>query len=215
MIPGRLGTPLQSNPAGTLMISEVGNNFKVVDAGSGKIAGAEDDRYFLLMVCAGSETPETVLMGDPSTDNLATTKELIGPFMDLIFHRQTAWEETLRTIFTQILGKSAAFEVSFPQIRSTDATECIDLLISAFMLNGQKPSGTMLTRDFIRGIHESLEIDLPTNEELDKLVSDMEQMVKDAMVDPDPTTVNAFDKLANTARAVEASQAVVLKTVEM
>jgi hypothetical protein len=205
--PEHLGMPPQSDPAGSTVISEVGNDFKVVDAGSGKIVGAEDGRYFLLMICAGTGTPETVLMGDPSTGNLATAKELSGPFMDLILDRQTAWEETFRMIFTQILGKGATFEVSFPPIRSTDATEYIDTLISAFTLNGQKPSGSMLTRDFIRGIYESLEIDLPTDEELDKMVSDMEQMTQDASAKPSLTTGDAFNKLANAARAHEASLA--------
>jgi hypothetical protein len=71
---------------------------------------------------------------------------------------------------------------------------------------GMKPSGSILTRDFIRGIYESLEIDVPTDEGLDTMVADMDKLAQDATATPAPSTVDAFNKLRNTARTVESSQ---------
>jgi hypothetical protein len=105
-----------------------------------------------------------------------------------------------------ILRKSAVYEVSFPPIQIADAKSYIEQLVLAFTLNGQKPSGSILTRDFIKGIYEALEIDLPTDEELDTMVADMDKLAQDATATPAPSTGDAFNKLGNAARALEVSQ---------
>ena len=158
------GTPLQSNPPGSMVVGSEGNEMKVVDAGAGKIVGAKDSRYFLIMVCAGTGVPETLLTGDPSTGNLATAKELTGPFLTLIESRQEDWSDTLSAIL------KAAFdfddvEISFPPIRSQDALDYVTSLINAATL-GQPGSfaGTVSIKSLISGLYESLDINLPDDE---------------------------------------------------
>jgi hypothetical protein len=185
-----LGTPFQSNPTGSMLISETGNEFKVIDAGTSKIVGPDDGRYFSLMVCAGTGVPETYLVGDPSTGNLATAKELSGPFLVLIQDRQTAWVDTLRTIFARILGPQAQ-----------DAQQYITSLISAFTLDGKTPAGTLRARDFIVGIYEALEIDPPDRETLEKMVAELETITRDTTFTPSQPTLDAFVRLAGAAQS--------------
>ena len=167
---GYMGTPLQSNPAGSMIVAPEGNEYKVVDAGSNKIVGPGDSRYFLNMVCASCGVPETLLTGDPSTGNLATAKELTGPFLTLIEERQTMWTDALTIIFNTIL-ETDDFEVSFPPIRSQDALEYITTLIAAATLGAPgMMAGTVSPEDFISAAYEALDIKLE-DEKRDELAT--------------------------------------------
>jgi len=159
-----MGTNLQSNPAGSMVIAQEGTELKVIDAGSNKIVGPKDSRYFLNMVCAASGVPETLLTGDPSTGNLATAKELTGPFLTLIEERQTAWQDILTIIFRLVLD-SDDFEVSFPPLRSQDALEYIQSMLAGATLGSPGNwAGTMSPRDFIAALYEALDIQIDEEE---------------------------------------------------
>ena len=205
------GTPLQSQPSGSMLVAQEGNDLKVVDAGASKIVGAADGRYFLLMVCAAMGVPETILVGDPTRGNLATAKELTGPFISMIEDRQNAWRSTLQIIFTQVLGKGSTFEVSFPPMRLEDTAPYIQSLISAATLDGKAPAGTLKMTDFISALYEALEIDLP-DEVRDELVAGINTLTQPPKTPPDPqqppqppsqATVAAVNRLANATRALE------------
>jgi len=164
----QMGTPRQSNPPGSMVIAQEGTELKVMDAGSSKIVGPKDSRYFLNMVCAACGVPETLLTGDPSTGNLATAEELTGPFLTLIEERQTAWADILTQIFRIVLD-SDDFSVSFPPLRSQDALEYVQTMLAGATL-GQPGNwaGTMSPRDFIAALYEALDIqiDEDTKQEL-------------------------------------------------
>jgi hypothetical protein len=166
----QMHNPLQSNPTGSMVFATEGNDMKVVDAGAGKIVGAKDSRYFLIMVCAGSGVPETLLTGDPSTGNLATAKELTGPFLTLIESRQTDWSDTLEVIFRKITD-SDTIKVSFPPIRSQDSLDYVNSLIEAATLGSPGNfKGTISADSLITSLYEALDIDVDDNDK-DKLVA--------------------------------------------
>lgn len=207
-----LGTPLQSNPAGSQIVAMEGNDLKVVDAGASKIVGAADGRYFLLMVCAATGVPETILVGDPTRGNLATAKELTGPFISMIEDRQNAWQSALLILFTQILGKGSDFDVSFPPMRLEDTAQYILSLISAYTLDGKAAAGMMKPADFITAIYESLEIEL-SDETRDELVAAIATMAQippppDPLLQQQPpadpnATAAAVNQLANAIKEID------------
>lgn len=159
-----MGNPLQSNPAGSMIVASEGNDMKVVDAGAGKIVGAKDSRYFLIMVCAGTGIPETLLTGDPSTGNLATAKELTGPFITQIESRQEDWKDAISMVFRAAMG-DADVEISFPPVRSQDALDYVNTLISASTLNSPgNYKGTISAEALISGLYEALDIDIAEDE---------------------------------------------------
>ena len=165
------GTPPISNPPGSMVVGSEGNEMKVVDAGAGKIVGAKDSRYFLIMVCAGTGVPETLLTGDPSTGNLATAKELTGPFLTLVESRQEDWSDTFSAIVKAALGFDDV-AISFPPIRSQDALDYINSLISAATLGSPGSfAGTIGVESLIDGLYEALDIELQDNER-DQIVDD-------------------------------------------
>jgi hypothetical protein len=193
-----MGTVLQSNPAGSMVVAPEGNEYKVVDAGSNKIVGPGDSRYFLNMVCASCGVPETLLTGDPSTGNLATAKELTGPFLTLIEERQTMWTDALDIIFKTIL-ESDEFEVSFPPIRSQDAKEYVETLLAVYTLGAAGSSaGTMDPEDFVTAAYEALDIKLE-DETRDALVADMGA---DDDTETPPDTDQALNQLAQAAQGL-------------
>jgi len=194
------GTPLQSNPAGSMLVASAGTDYKVVDAGKNKIVGLDESRYFLIMVCAGSGVPETLLTGDPSTGNLATAKELTGPFLTLIESRQEDWTDMIAIVFSKILGTDN-FEVSFPPIRSQDALDYINSLIAAATLNSPGvPAGTISPEDLIGALYEALDIKL-TPETKEALVGGFMSYVDEE--EPDLTA--AITRMATAAKELAES----------
>lgn len=170
-------TPLQSNPAASHLTMGGGNEYKVVDAGSSKVIGPSDVRQFILMVCATTGVPETIVTGDPSTGNLATAKELTGPFMTLIENRQEMWGDVLTNLYEYILSlqgmKDIAVKVSFPPLVQEDLKTRIDAIVSAATLNNQIFAGTMAMRDVVREIYQTLDIEI-TDDELEKIANGVE-----------------------------------------
>lgn len=67
---------------------------------SGVTTSADEGRRFALMVASGTDVPEHMLMGDPSTGNLATTKSMERPFELAILDRQRWWEDLIETLVT-------------------------------------------------------------------------------------------------------------------
>jgi hypothetical protein len=163
------GTPLQSNPAGSIIVTQEGTDYRVVNAGSSKLVGLADSRYYLLMVSAASGVPETYLTMDPSTGNFATAKEISPVFTTLIQERQTAWKGALEDLFRFILG-SDAFEVSFPPIRKN--LPAYIAAINAFARDtGGAWSGAIDAGDYVRAGYEALEWQAPDKEKVSALAS--------------------------------------------
>lgn len=168
----QMGTPLQSNPAGSMVVAQEGNDLKVVDAGSGKIVGIEGARSFLLMVSAASGVPETYLTMDPSTGNLATAKQISPVFIMLIQDRQTAWKNAITVIF-RVLLESDKFEVSFPPIR--DNIDAYVANMNAFARTNQGVwTGALKAEDYIKAAYEALEWKAPPKEEIEAMAATLE-----------------------------------------
>jgi len=167
-----MGTPLQSQPAGSMVVAQEGNELRVVDAGSGKIVGIEGARSFLLMVSAASGVPETYLTMDPSTGNLATAKQISPVFIMLIQERQTAWKNALTIVFKTLL-ESDDFEVSFPPIR--DNIDAYVANVNAFARTSQGTwTGAVQPVDYIKAAYEALEWKLPDKETIDTMAAALE-----------------------------------------
>lgn len=189
-----MGTPLQSNPVGSTVVAQEGNELKVVDAGSGKIVGIEGARSFLLMVSAASGVPETYLTMDPSTGNLATAKQISPVFIMLIQERQTAWKNALTIVFKKLL-ESDDFEVSFPPIR--DNIDAYVANMNAFArTNTGGWTGAVKGEDYVKAAYEALEWKLPDKEEIDAMAAELETT-------PEPTeppgTNTGLDAIAQAA----------------
>lgn len=172
-----MNTPLQSNPAGSSLVMGQGNDLKVVDAGSGKIVGPKDSRLFTLQVCAATGVPETILTGDPSTGNLATAKELTGPFLTMIESRQELWASVIKRLVQFILRsagqKGVMVKVSFPPLSDYDVNDRIQALVSAATMDSKMWANTMSPADFVRAIYETLDIEI-SEDELSAIVDDAE-----------------------------------------
>lgn len=175
---------------GNGIVATEGNDFKVIDAGSGKIVGPADSRYFLLQVCACTFVPENMLTGNLQTGNRASAQEMTANFLPVIEERQTMWTETFTEIFAFILQNND-FEVSFPPIRTEDAQTYLQTLIQAITLGSPgKWAGVMKPIDVIKAIYEGLDIPKPGEEDLNKLVAELEILIK-----TDPGANAALDSL--------------------
>jgi len=183
---------------GNQLIATEGNDFKVVDAGSNKIVGPADSRYYLMQFCTATGIPENMLTGNPQTGNRASAQELTSNFLPLIDERQTAWADTFKTIFTRILG-NADFEISFPPLRSQDAITYLQSLCSTATLGGQGVlAGVIRPIDLIKAIYESLDLKLPDETALD----DMAAALLDKM-SQDPVMAGAIERLATAATKLQ------------
>ena len=172
-----MGTPLQSNPSGSMLTMGGGNEYKVVDAGSNKVVGPKDSRLFTLQVCAATGVPETILTGDPSTGNLATAKELTGPFMMLIEGRQSMWADVWKNLceyLFRLQGKDVQVKVTFPPITQEDANDRIQAIVSAATLDSKMWAGTMSIKDVVRAVYTTLDIEITDDELAD--IADMAAM---------------------------------------
>lgn len=171
-----MNTPLQSNPSGSMLTMGGGNEYKVVDAGGNKIVGPKDSRLFTLQVCAATGVPETILTGDPSTGNLATAKELTGPFMTLIESRQGMWSDVWETICEYLFRlrnvNNVTVKVVFPPITQDDVNSRIQAIVSAATLDSKIWAGTMSMRDVVSAIYTALDIEL-TDDELSDIAGSM------------------------------------------
>jgi hypothetical protein len=161
-----MGTPLQSNPVGSMVVATEGNELKTISAGSGNIIGIEGARASLMQVCAATGVPETYLTMDPSTGNLATAKEISPVFITMIEERQTGWKDALTDVFTFVLG-SDEFEVSFAPIR--DNIQQYVANVNAFAWSNGQWTGAMKGKDYIKAGYEALEWKLPQEEDLDEM----------------------------------------------
>jgi hypothetical protein len=161
-----MGTPLQSNPVGSMVVATEGNELKTISAGSGNIIGIEGARASLMQVCAATGVPETYLTMDPSTGNLATAKEISPVFITMIEERQTGWKDALTDIFAFAL-ESDEFEVSFSPIR--DNMQQYVANVNAFAWSNGQWTGAMKGRDYIKAGYEALEWKLPKEEDLDEM----------------------------------------------
>jgi hypothetical protein len=156
---------------GNQIIATEGNDFKVVDAGSSKIVGPSDSRFYLLQICASTGVPENLLTGNPQTGNRASAAELTANFLPIIEERQTAWADTFRMVFSRILGNSG-FEISFPPLRSQDAITYLQSLCSTATLGGQGIlAGVIQPVDVIKAAYESLDLKLPDDLTLDDMAA--------------------------------------------
>lgn len=172
-----MGTPMQSNPSGSFLTMGGGNKYKVVDAGSNKVVGPKDSRLFTLQVCAATGVPETILTGDPSTGNLATAKELTGPFMMLIEGRQSMWADVWKNLceyLFRLQGKDVQVKVTFPPITQEDANDRIQAIVSAATLDSKMWAGTMSIKDVVRAVYTTLDIEITDDELAD--IADMAAM---------------------------------------
>lgn len=201
-----VGTPLQSNPSGSMVVAQEGNELKVIDAGKGKVIGVEDARTYLLMVSAATGVPETYLTMDPSTGNLATAKEISPVFITLIEERQTGWKDALTDIFRFILESDGSdFEVSFPPIR--DNLQQYVLNVNAFARDSTgKWTGALKAKDYIKAGYEALEWKLPEEDELDEMAAALEASGALPDMGGEPATDDALAQIAFAAKeiAVEA-----------
>jgi hypothetical protein len=167
--PERTGTPLAGNPAGSMIVAQEGTGYKVIDAGSSKVVGLADSRYYLLMVSAATGVPETYLTMDPSTGNLATAKEIGPVFITLIQERQSSWRGALEDLFRFILG-SDRFGISFPPIREN--LPAYIAAVNAFAKDrGGAWSGAIDPGDYIRAGYEALEWEAPGDAKVEALAA--------------------------------------------
>lgn len=182
------------------IIATEGNDFKVIDAGSGKIVGPQDSRYFLLQVCASTGVPENMITGNLQTGNRASAQEMTANFLPIIEERQTMWTETFEEVFGFILGDQE-FSVSFPPIRAQDALTYLQTLTQAATL-GQagKFAGTIQPADFIRATYEAMDLNVPDDATVDEMV----QGIMDTIA-TDPTATNALNNLTQATNQMNAA----------
>jgi hypothetical protein len=158
------------NQVGNQIVATEGNDYKVIDAGSNKIVGPADSRYYLMQFCTSTGIPENMLTGNPQTGNRASAQELTANFLPLIEERQTAWAETFQTIFTQILGNDE-FEISFPPLRSQDALTYLQGLNSTALNQQGIITGVVRPIDYIKAVYESLDLKLPDDVSIDEMAA--------------------------------------------
>lgn len=173
-----MGTPFQSNPAGSTLVMQEGTDMKVVSAGKGMAVGPEDSRYFLLMVCAATSVPETYLTMDPSTGNLATAKEIGPVFIQMIETRQTLWKNAFNIIL-KFFTENDDYEVSFPPIRA-NIDAYVDNVNKFAWGKDNKWTGAVTCRDYVIATYEALEWKLPPEDELDLIVADFEMRMQNS-----------------------------------
>jgi hypothetical protein len=199
-----MGTPLQSNPVGSMVVATEGNELKTISAGSGNIIGIEGARASLMQVCAATGVPETYLTMDPSTGNLATAKEISPVFITMIEERQTGWKDALTDIFTFIL-ESDEFEVSFAPIR--DNIQQYVANVNAFAWSNGQWTGAMKGKDYIKAGYEALEWKLPSEEDLDEMGDALDNGAGNSSPEDNPYSTDT--DLGNVATAaLELTQAV-------
>jgi hypothetical protein len=188
------------------IIATEGNDYKVIDAGSGKIVGPGDSRYFLLQVCASTGVPENMITGNLQTGNRASAQEMTANFLPIIEERQTMWNETFDEIFAFILN-NRDFTVSFPPIRAQDALTYLQTLTQAATL-GQagKFAGTIRPEDFIRAAYEAMDIKVPDDMTIDEMV----QAIMDAIA-TNPADTAALDNLTQATNEMNAAIAEMMK----
>ena len=184
---------------GSSLISTEGNDFKVIDAGSNKIVGPADSRFFLLQFCASVRIPENMLCGNAQTGNRASAQELTANFLPTIEERQTMWTETFREIFTFILD-DPEFEVSFPPIRTQDAQTYVATLLAA--------AKYMQPRDVIKAVYEACDIKIPKDAEIDALVDKIETQIAAS-----PDESNALNSLTQATNAMNQTVQEAMKTL--
>jgi hypothetical protein len=177
-----MGTPLQSNPVGSMVVATEGNELKTISAGSGNIIGIEGARASLMQVCAATGVPETYLTMDPSTGNLATAKEISPVFITKIEERQTGWKDALTDIFRYIL-ETDAFEVSFPPIR--DNLQQYVMNVNAFAWSNGRWTGAMKGKDYVKAEYEALEWKAPTEEEMEEMGAALDASATGTPEEPD------------------------------
>lgn len=128
--------------------------------------------YLALMVAAAVGLPYPILMGDPSTGNLATAKTLDRPTELKFKDRQELWKGILTTLIEYSIAKSNAsaagrlrplgddyqspITVTFPSILERDVTESIKAIVSGATLDGKTPAGTIPAEQLARMILTAL-----------------------------------------------------------
>jgi hypothetical protein len=182
---------------GNQLIATEGNDFKVIDAGSNKIVGPADSRYYLMQFCTSTGIPENMLTGNPQTGNRASAQELTSNFLPLIEERQTAWADAFKAIFTRILGNND-FEISFPPLRSQDALTYLQGLNSTAMTQQGTITGVVRPIDYIKAVYESLDLKLPD----DMTVDEMAAALLDKM-NQNPVMAAAIERLAAAATKLQ------------
>jgi len=184
---------------GNQIIASEGNDFKVVDAGSSKIVGPADSRFYLLQICASTGVPENLITGNPQTGNRASASELTTNFLPSIEERQTAWADTFKMVFSRILG-NPDFEISFPPLRSQDALSYLQSLCNTATLGSGTGilAGIIQPIDVIKAAYESLDLKLPDEATVDTMAADLLDKVNQ-----DPTMAAAVERLAAAATKLQ------------
>lgn len=126
---------------------------------AGATTSAADGMYLALMVGAATGTPYPMLMGDPSTGNLATAKTLDRPTELRFRDRQELWRSIMITILEHAVERSrgaaggimrpygddyqSTITVEFPPILEHDITESVNSIVAAATLDGKAAAGTI------------------------------------------------------------------------
>ena len=173
---------------GDTIVATEGNEFKVIDAGSGKIVGLADARQILMQFTTSTGVPENLLTGNPQTGNRASAQELTANFLPIIEERQTMWTETFRAVFSLLLSNTD-FTVSFPPIRSQDSLTYLQGLINS--------AKYVQPEDIIRAVYEALDLKVPE----DATIEEMVQGIMD-QVQQDPAMAGTLDNLTQATNAM-------------
>lgn len=96
---GEVTKPGGKTAVGSVFVSTEGVTLEPIRT-AGVVTNADEGRRFALMVASGTHTPEHMLMGDPSTGNLATTRMMERPYELSILDRQLLWADAIEAILT-------------------------------------------------------------------------------------------------------------------
>ncbi len=103
------GTGSTRPPVGSVFTSSEGVKLDTIKT-SGATIGMDDARRHALMVASGTGIPEQILMGDPSTGNLATAKAMERPLELQFLNRQMLWTHAWLNIMNYIIDQAIRAE---------------------------------------------------------------------------------------------------------
>lgn len=95
----------ESAPVGQAWIGDHGASLEAIRT-PGVTLSPQDSRQFALMVSAATDIPETMLLGDPSTGNLATAQTLDRPTELAMESRRRVWTAAYRRLAEHAIDQS-------------------------------------------------------------------------------------------------------------
>jgi hypothetical protein len=96
---------LADAPPGQILIGSEGVKFTPTSGGLS--TGADEGRRYALMVGANAGVPEHILMADPSTGNLATSRTMERPFELSTTERQLWWVQLIARVLQHVVRARA------------------------------------------------------------------------------------------------------------